>query len=60
MDAKAKEYNLTSLEKIRKVHMTINPFTVASDLITPTFKVKRNNAKRVFQVEIDKMYEEGI
>ena len=60
MDAKAKENSLSSLEKIKKVHLTLNPFTVANDLITPTFKVKRNVAKRVYQVEIDKMYEEGI
>lgn len=48
MDAKAKEYGLTSLEKIKKVHLTLTPFTVANDIITPTFKIKRNVAKRVF------------
>lgn len=48
MDAKAKEYNLTSLEKIKKVHLTLTPFTVENDLITPTFKIKRIGARKVF------------
>lgn len=48
MDAKAKEYGLTSLEKIKKIHISMVPFTVDNELITPTFKIKRNVAKRVF------------
>jgi len=48
MDAKAREYNFTSLEKIKKVHLTSTPFTVENDLITPTFKIKRGNAKKTY------------
>ena len=60
MDQKAKECSLTGLEKVKKVHLTLSPFTIANDIVTPTFKLKRNVAKRVFQSEIDKMYEEGL
>lgn len=60
MDAKAKEYNLTSLEKIKKIHLHGAPFTVENDLITPTFKIKRNIAKKVFQEQIDKLYAEPL
>lgn len=49
MDAKAKESTLTSLEKVKKVHLTMTPFTVENDLITPTFKIKRNIAKKYFE-----------
>lgn len=48
MDAKAKEYQLNSLEKIKKVHVHGAPFTMENDLITPTFKIKRNIAKKTF------------
>ena len=60
MADKAKEYSLTSLEKIRKIHLTAEPFTVENDIITPTFKIKRNVAKKVFQTQIDQMYAEPI
>ena len=60
MEGKAKEYNLTSLEKIKKIHLAASPFTVENDLITPTFKIKRNIAKKVFQKEIDQMYAEPL
>ena len=60
MEAKAKEYSLTSLEKVKKFHMTMTAFTVENDLITPTFKIKRNNAKKIFINELNKMYEEGL
>ena len=58
MDAKAKENALTSLEKIKKVHLTMTPFTVENDLITPTFKIKRNIAKKYFEAQIEQMYAE--
>lgn len=60
MDAKAKEHNLTSLEKIKKVYLCNYLFTVENDIITPTFKIKRNIAKKVFQEHLDKMYAEPI
>jgi len=49
MDAKAKECNLSGLEKIKKVYLTAEPFTVENDLITPTFKIKRNVAKKKYE-----------
>jgi long-chain acyl-CoA synthetase len=60
MEAKAKEYGLTSLEKIKKIHLTSTPFTMENDIITPTFKIKRTTAKRVFAEAIEKIYAEGL
>ena len=60
LEAKAKEYKLSSLERIKKMHLTPEPFTVQNDIITPTFKIKRNIAKKVFLEEINKMYAEPI
>jgi long-chain acyl-CoA synthetase len=59
MDAKVKDYGLTSLEKIKAVHLSAEPFSVDNNLITPTFKIKRNIAKIVFKEAIDKMYAEN-
>ena len=60
MEAKARENNLNSLEKIKKIHLTADPFTMQNDIITPTFKIKRNVAKNVFQSQIDKLYSEPL
>jgi len=60
MDAKAKEYSLTSLEKIKKVHLTAEPFSVQNDLITPTFKIKRPQARKAFAEPIKIMYDEPL
>jgi long-chain acyl-CoA synthetase len=60
MDAKAKEYNLNGLERIKKLHLTSEVFTQENDLITPTFKIKRNIAKKTFISQIDAMYAEPL
>jgi long-chain acyl-CoA synthetase len=58
MDAKVRELNLTSLEKIKAIHFCAEPFTIDNNLITPTFKLKRNIAKVHFKAALDKMYAE--
>jgi long-chain acyl-CoA synthetase len=37
-----------------------DPFTIESDMLTPTFKLKRNVAKKLYEADIDRMYAEGI
>ena len=51
---------MTSLEKIKALHLTTEPFSVDNNLITPTFKIKRNIARAVFKEAIDKMYSEEV
>lgn len=48
MDRLAKANNFSGLEKIKQVHLTMDPFTIENDLLTPTMKLKRNIAKKVF------------
>ncbi len=43
--------------KIRRVTATLQPWTVDSDLITPTLKLKRAKIRERYQNEIAKMYE---
>lgn len=52
----ANENKLNSLEKPKQMTLLIDPFTIESELLTPTFKLKRNIANKHFKNEIDQMY----
>jgi long-chain acyl-CoA synthetase len=52
----AGEKKLSSLETPRAIHLTFEPFTIESGILTPTMKLKRPIAKEHFKTEIDKMY----
>ena len=50
------EHHCTSLEKPKAISFFTEPFSVDNDILTPTFKLKRNIAKQVFKEQIDAMY----
>ena len=52
----AKEKKLSSLEKPREFMLWHDLFSVENNLITSTFKLKRNVAAKVFKEQIDAMY----
>ena len=56
----AKAAKLHGFEIPKKIHLSAEPWTADNGLLTPTFKLKRNDAKKRFQAEIDKMYAEGV
>jgi len=43
--------------KIRRVHMTLEPWTVDDGLLTPTLKVKRPKIMERFEKEINELYQ---
>eukprot|EP01025_Chloroclados_australasicus_P041652 TRINITY_DN4426_c0_g1_i1.p1 TRINITY_DN4426_c0_g1~~TRINITY_DN4426_c0_g1_i1.p1 ORF type:complete len:662 (-),score=87.70 TRINITY_DN4426_c0_g1_i1:314-2299(-) len=47
---------LKGFEKIAKVYLESDPFTVENDLLTPTFKLKRAPLQKKYQKQIDEMY----
>ena len=47
---------LNSLEKPKQITLLMDPFTIESDLLTPTMKLKRNIAREQFKEQISKMY----
>jgi long-chain acyl-CoA synthetase len=49
MDELVKVNKLSGLEKIKKLHLSGDAFSIANDLLTPTMKLKRNVAKKLFQ-----------
>ncbi|GAB2228948.1 hypothetical protein Droror1_Dr00023082 [Drosera rotundifolia] len=58
MDALAKEVELRGFECAKAVTLVLEPFTLENGLITPTFKVKRPQAKAYFAKAIADMYRE--
>lgn len=52
----ARQNNFTSLEKPSKIILTIDEFTVQNELLTPSMKLIRQNIKKHFQTQIDKVY----
>ena len=55
----AKENNFNSLEKPKQMKLLLEPWTIESDMLTPTMKMKRNIAKEVYKNDVEKMYQDG-
>ena len=44
----AKTNKLSGLEKIKAIYLTSDPFSIENDILTPTMKIKRNIAAKVY------------
>ena len=44
----AKTNKLSGLEKIKAIYLTSDPFSIDNDILTPTMKIKRNIAVKVY------------
>ena len=47
---------MVSFLQVAAIHLTPEPFAVENDLLTPTFKLKRPQAKKAFLKAIELMY----
>jgi len=56
--AKGKASKLHSFEQVKKLYLESTSFG-ERDLLTPAFKVKRHEAKKYYQDQLDAMYKEG-
>nr|GEW00733.1 long chain acyl-CoA synthetase 6, peroxisomal-like [Tanacetum cinerariifolium] len=54
----AKKAQLRGFECVKAVTLVVEPFTMENGLLTPTFKLKRPQAKAYFSKAIDAMYAE--
>ncbi|EHA8588629.1 putative Long chain acyl-CoA synthetase 2 [Cocos nucifera] len=56
MNAVGKQAELRGFECAKAVTLTLEPFTLVNGLLTPTFKIKRPQAKSYFAKAIEDMY----
>jgi long-chain acyl-CoA synthetase len=45
---------------VKKVHLSPVPFTIENNTLTPTMKVKRNEAQKMYAQAITKLYAEPL
>ena len=55
--SKCKEAGFFGFEIPTKIHLTTTAFTIENELLTPTMKLKRNEAKLFFLNQIRSMYD---
>ncbi|KZT11408.1 acetyl-CoA synthetase-like protein [Laetiporus sulphureus 93-53] len=48
---------LRGFEMIKRIHLTLDPFTVENGCLTPTFKVRRKETYNKFKRELDALYD---
>ncbi|TAQ84920.1 hypothetical protein B7494_g6768 [Chlorociboria aeruginascens] len=60
LDKIGKKNKFNSYERVRAVHLDIEPFSIENELLTPTLKLKRPQTAKKFRVEIDRMYKEAL
>ena len=58
MDTYGRNNGLTGFELPKKIYLFKERFSVENQIITPTMKIKRHIAKKMFEEQINKMYEE--
>jgi len=52
LDALGKAKKLSSLERPRDLYLTPEPFSIENDILTPTFKLKRNKGRDAYEQQI--------
>ena len=58
MDKISKESDLMGFEKVKKIYLESEPWTIENDMITPTMKLKRNVSAQRYKDVISQLYGE--
>ncbi|OAA72040.1 AMP-dependent synthetase/ligase [Akanthomyces lecanii RCEF 1005] len=53
-----KKKKLAGFERIKNLTLAVEPFSVENELLTPTLKLKRQQAAKVYRADIERMYRE--
>ncbi|KZT57136.1 acetyl-CoA synthetase-like protein [Calocera cornea HHB12733] len=59
LDRQAEQARLTGFERIKRVHVAMEPFSIDNGILTATFKVRRMAALQRYRTEIDGLYALG-
>ncbi|RLN82902.1 hypothetical protein BBJ28_00000866 [Nothophytophthora sp. Chile5] len=57
VDEASKKAKLASFERVREIYLHHELFTVENELLTPTFKLRRADAQKLFKRQIEHLYE---
>jgi long-chain acyl-CoA synthetase len=60
MDNHGKEFQVNGFERIKNIHLRIEPFSIENDILTPKMSLKRHIAKHVHEKELKELYDEQI
>lgn len=44
---------------VKRVHLSLTPFSIENGTLTPTMKIKRKDAGKLYQTELDALYALG-
>jgi long-chain acyl-CoA synthetase len=58
MERIGKQYKLQGFELVKNVHLEPEMWSVENDMLTPSFKLKRNVAQKKYRKQLDRLYEE--
>ena len=58
MDKFGREKNLVGFELPKKIFLTKEPFSIENQIMTPTMKLRRHIAKKIFEKQINELYNE--
>ncbi|EIN07731.1 acetyl-CoA synthetase-like protein [Punctularia strigosozonata HHB-11173 SS5] len=59
LSAEAKRNALKGFEQIKRIHVSLDPFTVENGTLTPTLKIRRKDAYAKYKAELDGLYALG-
>jgi len=56
----AQRAGLRGFESVKKIHISLEPFTPENDTLTPTLKIKRREAHKMYKDVLDAMYKQPV
>ncbi|KAG9318273.1 hypothetical protein JVU11DRAFT_357 [Chiua virens] len=59
LSKEAKRSGLVGFEYVKRIHLTMVPFSVEDNTMTPTFKLRRKDAYAKYKAELDALYALG-
>ncbi|KAJ7184259.1 hypothetical protein C8R46DRAFT_983261 [Mycena filopes] len=59
LSQEGKKNNLKGFESLKRIHLSLNAFSVDDNTMTPTMKVRRKDAYNKFKAELDALYALG-
>lgn len=59
LNSHVRESDLQGFEKLHNLHFDFEPLKIEDEVLTPTLKLKRNNARKKFHGILKQLYEEG-